>query len=47
MKRFMMSVSDEMYEWLKQETKKRRLENIQETVRALISDIVKANTRKA
>ena len=46
MKRFMMSVSDEMHERLEQERKQRRLESIQETVRALLSDIFKENGAK-
>jgi metal-responsive CopG/Arc/MetJ family transcriptional regulator len=38
MKRFMMSVSDEMMRDLEEERKARRLETIQEVVRQIIAD---------
>lgn len=37
----MMSVSKEMYERLEIERQQRHLQNIQETIRALLSDILK------
>ncbi len=40
MKRFMMSVSDEMYAWLEAEKNRRHLESIQETARFLLSERV-------
>ena len=43
MRKFMMSVSEEMYERLELEQKQRHLENIQATVRTLLSDIFKKN----
>ncbi|MCL5949754.1 MAG: hypothetical protein M1490_04685 [Candidatus Bathyarchaeota archaeon] len=41
MKRFMMSVSDEMFEELEQERKDRRLETIQEVNRQIIGDYLR------
>ena len=41
MKRFMMSVPDEMYADLEAEMKTRRLDTIQETVRQIISSYLK------
>lgn len=41
MKRFMMSVPDQMYEDLEAEMKTRRLDTIQETVRQIISEFLR------
>jgi len=41
MQRFMMSVSEEMYQELEQERKVRRLETVQEVARQLIADYLK------
>lgn len=41
MKRFMMSVSDEMYDDLEKERKARRLETIQEVNRQLLADYLR------
>ena len=41
MKRFMMSVPEEMYEELLKEMKLRRLDSIQETVRQIISEYLR------
>ena len=41
MKRYMMSVSDEMMEELEKERKMRRLETIQEVTRQIIADYLK------
>lgn len=41
MKRFMMSVSDEMFEELEKERKARRLETIQEVNRQILADYLR------
>ena len=41
MKRFMMSVSDEMYDDLEKERKARRLETIQEVNRQILADYLR------
>jgi hypothetical protein len=41
MKRFMMSVSEEMHKELEQERKLRRLDTVQEVMRQIISDYLK------
>lgn len=41
MKRYMMSVSDEMYNELENERKARRLETVQEVTRQIISDYLR------
>ena len=42
MKRFMMSVSDEMHDELEKERKVRRLETVQEVTRQIVSDYLRA-----
>ena len=44
MKRFMMSVSDEMFEDLEKERKARRLETVQEVTRQLVADYLRQRT---
>lgn len=41
MKRFMMSVSDEMHDELEKERKVRRLETVQEVTRNIVSDYLR------
>ena len=41
MKRFMMSVSDEMHDELEKERKVRRLETVQEVTRQIVSDYLR------
>jgi len=41
MKRYMMSVSNEMYEDLEKERKTRRLETVQEVTRQIIADYLR------
>jgi metal-responsive CopG/Arc/MetJ family transcriptional regulator len=41
MERFMMSVSEEMYQELEKERKLRRLETVQEAARQIIGDYLK------
>lgn len=41
MKRFMMSVSDEMYQELEAERKTRKIETIQEATRQILSDYLR------
>ena len=41
MKRFMMSVSDEMHDELEKERKVRRLETMQEVTRQIVSDYLR------
>jgi hypothetical protein len=41
MKRFMMSVSDEMHDELEKERKVRRLETVQEVTRKIVSDYLR------
>lgn len=41
MKRFMMSVSDEMYDELEKERKTRKLETVQEVNRQIVSDYLR------
>ena len=41
MKRFMMSVSDEMYVELESERRLRRLENVQEVTRQIVADYLR------
>jgi metal-responsive CopG/Arc/MetJ family transcriptional regulator len=41
MKRYMMSVSDEMYVELEKERKDRRLETVQEVTRQIVSDYLR------
>jgi metal-responsive CopG/Arc/MetJ family transcriptional regulator len=41
MKRYMMSVSDEMYQDLEKERKDRRLETVQEVTRQIVSDYLR------
>lgn len=38
MKRFMMSVSDKMYEAIQEEMNKRKLDTVQEVVRIVLSE---------
>lgn len=42
MKKYMMSVSDDMWQELENERKVRRVETIQEVTRQIISDYLKA-----
>ncbi|MGD0451471.1 MAG: hypothetical protein ABSA79_10520 [Candidatus Bathyarchaeia archaeon] len=44
MKRFMMSVSDEMYVELEKERKSRRLETVQEVTRQIVADYLRENS---
>ena len=44
MKRFMMSVSDEMYNELEKERKAKRLETVQEVTRQIVSDYLRKVT---
>ena len=44
MKRYMMSVSDEMYDELEKERKARRLETVQEVTRQIVSDYLRQST---
>lgn len=46
MKRFMMSVPEEMYAELKREVKLRLLDSIQETVRQIVSGYLKNRNRE-
>ena len=46
MKRFMMSVPDEMYNELESEMNARRLDSIQETVRQIISTYLRERNGK-
>lgn len=46
MKRFMMSVSDEMFEELEKERKARKLETVQEVNRQILSDYLRQRTFK-
>ena len=46
MKRFMMSISEEMHQELEQERKLRRLETVQEVARQIISDYLKGRNGK-
>ena len=41
MKRFMMSVSEEMYVELERERKARKLETVQEVTRQMVSDYIR------
>jgi len=41
MKRYMMSVSDEMFDDLEKERKVRRLETVQEVTRQIVSDYLR------
>jgi metal-responsive CopG/Arc/MetJ family transcriptional regulator len=41
MKRFMMSISDEMHDELEKERKVRRLETVQEVTRQIVSDYLR------
>ena len=41
MKRYMMSVSDEMFDDLEKERKARRLETVQEVTRQIVSDYLR------
>ncbi|MGA2682213.1 MAG: hypothetical protein ABSF44_10500 [Candidatus Bathyarchaeia archaeon] len=41
MKRFMMSVSDEMHAELEKERKERRLETVQEVTRQIVADYLR------
>jgi hypothetical protein len=44
MKRFMMSVSDEMHDELEKERIARRLETVQEVTRQIVSDYLRQKT---
>lgn len=46
MKRFMMSVSEEMFQDLENERKARRLETVQEVARQIIADYLRNKTVK-